>query len=142
MKMTGQIDMTSLHVLIPLFTNSYFHTFLLLLNSSQFENTVCCLAMCCELKMIFGICSVLSDLRSNQKLLCRFFKVSNGSNKHFFFFWNIEQDPKTARAETLHEKLPLTIFDSHQKCSQSRTTIFDTRIKGVGALLTLALTQL
>ena len=43
---------------------------------------------------------------------------------------------------TLHAKLPLTIFDSHQKCSQSWTTIFDTRIKGVGALLSLALTQL
>ena len=42
---------------------------------------------------------------------------------------------------TLHEKLPLTIFDSHQKCSQSWTTIFDTQIKGVGALLTLALTR-
>ena len=41
-----------------------------------------------------------------------------------------------------HEKLALTIFDSHQKCSQSWTTIFDTRIKGVGALLTSALTQL
>ena len=37
----------------------------------------------------------------------------------------------------LHEKLPLTIFDSHPKCSQSWTTIFDTRINGVGALLTL-----
>ena len=42
----------------------------------------------------------------------------------------------------LHEKLPLTNFDSHQKCSQSWTTIFDTPVKGVGALLTLALTQL
>ena len=40
----------------------------------------------------------------------------------------------------LHEKLALTIFDSHQKCSQSGTTIFDTQIKGVGALLTSALT--
>ena len=45
-------------------------------------------------------------------------------------------------ALTLHEKLALTIFDSHQRCSQSWTTIFDTRIKGVGALLTSALTQL
>ena len=28
----------------------------------------------------------------------------------------------------LHENLGLTNFDSHQKCSQSWTTIFDTRI--------------
>ena len=41
-----------------------------------------------------------------------------------------------------HEKLALTIFDSHQKCSQSWTTVFDTQIKGVGALLRSALTQL
>ena len=30
------------------------------------------------------------------------------------------------RVGTLHEKLALTIFDSHQKYSQSWTTIFDT----------------
>ena len=42
----------------------------------------------------------------------------------------------------VHEKLALTNFDSHRKCSQSWTTIFDIRIKDVGLLLTLALTQL
>ena len=50
--------------------------------------------------------------------------------------------PPPPHPGALHEKLALTIFGSRQKCSQIWTTIIDTRIKGVEALLTLALTQL
>ena len=48
----------------------------------------------------------------------------------------------TFTKNTLHENLALTNFDSHQKCIEIGTLSLTHEIKSVGALLTLALTQL